>query len=165
MNLKVSNILALIKFAQETYSRDHFNTVLNSLWTEYKRDHKRRQEGTIHAWKACNLYTPIVLIFGPDNKINPEMLNTTDLLVKYQDLAILAASSVSDINDLVQLQKIVSAVPTFPNARSNSNNRVILVNEKHVQLLNDAIAFADANETDVVYPRLNIRNFLLATNL
>ncbi len=54
-----------------------------------------------------------MLIFGPDNKINPEMLNRTDLLVKYQDLAILAASSVSDINDLVQLQKIVSAVPTF----------------------------------------------------
>ena len=82
------------------------------------------------------------------------MLNRTDLLVKYQDLAILAASSVSDINDLVQLQKIVSAVPTFPNARSNSNNRVILVNEKHVQLLNNAIAFADANGTDVVYPKI-----------
>ncbi len=107
-----------------------------------------------------------MLIFGRDNKINPEMLKRTDLLVKYQDLAILAASSVSDINDLVQLQKIVSAVATFPNYRSNSNNRVVLVNEKHVNLLNDAIAFADTNGTDVVYPlRLNIRNFLLVTNL
>jgi hypothetical protein len=35
----------LNKFAHETYSRGHFNTVFNSLWTEYKRDHKRRQEG------------------------------------------------------------------------------------------------------------------------
>lgn len=97
----------LNNFAQEMFSTYHFNTVFNNLWTDYKRDHTRRQKGTIHAWEACNLYTPIVLIFGPDDNIIPEILYRTDLLVKYQDLATLAASSVSDINDLVQLQKIV----------------------------------------------------------
>ena len=114
------------KWGAIDFSRPHFNTVFNSVWTAIRTDFKTFNNVCENAFKRCCLYPPLIPIYDSDGDINPVLLLDANikLLEKYQNLAITSSPFIFDINDLIRLQKIVSAQPNTPTRQTIANNTV-----------------------------------------